>query len=169
MSTNIGFIRHSAFGWIIHQKIISTGDTYTVKLTSDTDGPNLGNITLVTKGYITGVNRATSESVVDRIPGYTNKDRVNLLAGTYDFIAKKDSEWWCINKRINKDKLPNVDIFLASTGQIIELPVNTKLLLCEGSLSVGHIQYDSPQAFEVSSQETVFVAGSQCYGFIFKE
>jgi hypothetical protein len=62
-----------------------------------------------------------------------------------------------------------VEIFSASAGQVVELPAGTKLLLCQGSLSVGDMQYDAPQAFQVTSQQTVFVAGAQCYGCIFKE
>jgi hypothetical protein len=169
MSASILFTRYATFGWVVHHKVISAGETYAVHLTKDTDGSGLGNITLVTKGRITGVNRATGAAVIDRVPGYTNKDRAGLLAGSYDFTAQENSEWWCINQKTNKDRLPNVDIFSASMGQVVELPVGTKLLLCQGSLSVGDSQYDAPQAFQVSSQQTVFVAGEQCYGFIFKE
>lgn len=171
MSTGveIGFTRYSVFDWVVHHKVIAANETYTVKLTADTDGRGLGNITLVTKGLITGVNRVTAASVPDRSPGYTNKDRTGLLAGTYDFTAQQTSEWWCINQRINGNRLPQVDIFSATTGQILELAAGTKLLLCEGSLSVGDVEYNAPQAFEVDSQQTVFVAGEQCYGFIFRE
>jgi hypothetical protein len=169
MSAATAFTRYSAFGWVVHHKEIPAGEPYVVNLTGDTDGPGLGNITVVTKGRITGVNRATGAAVIDRVPGYTNKDRTGLLAGIYDFTAQENSEWWCINQKTNKDRLPNVDIFSASMGQVVELPVGTKLLLCQGSLSVGDTQYDAPKAFQVSSQQTVFVAGEQCYGFIFKD
>lgn len=169
MSAGTAFTRHSAFGWVVHHKEIPAGESYVVNLTADTDGPGLGNITVVTKGHITGVDRSTGAPVADRTPGYTNKDRTGLIAGVYDFTAQEDSEWWCINQRTNKNRMPNVDIFSASMGQVVELPVGTKLLLCEGSLSVGDTQYDAPQAFEVTSQRTVFVAGEQSYGFIFKE
>lgn len=169
MTSTVGFTRHVAFGWIVHHKVISAGDSYVVNLTGDTDGSGLGNITLVTKGLITGVNRATGAALPDRVPGYSNKDRIGFRTGIYDFTVQQDAEWWCINQRTNKDILPKTDIFSASMGQVFELPVGTKLLLCEGSLSVGDAQYDAPQAFEVSSQQTVFVAGEQCYGFIFKE
>lgn len=169
MSASIGFTRHAAFGWVIHRKVIAAGDTYSVNLTADTDGPGLGNITVVTKGRITGVDRATGAVVPDRVPGYSNKYRTGLIAGIYDFTAQQDSEWWCINQRINRNRLPDVDVFSAATGQVVEMPAGTKLLLCEGSLSVGDTQYDAPQAFQVTSQQTVFVAGAQCYGLIFKE
>lgn len=169
MSETTSFTRYSAFGWVVHHKEIPAGEPYVVNLTKDTDGPGLGNITVITKGRITGVNRSTGASVPERIPGYTNKDRASLLAGIYDFTAQENSEWWCINQRINGDRLPNVEIFSAAVGQVIELPAGTKLLLCEGGLSVGENQYDAPQAFQVSSEQTVFVAGEQCYGFIFKE
>lgn len=169
MSADITFTRHSAFGWVVHRKVIAANESYSVRLTADTDGPGLGNITLVTKGLITGVNRATAAAVPDRVPGYTNKDRTGLLAGTYDFTAQQASEWWCINQRINKNHLPQVDIFSASAGQTVGLSVGTKLLLCEGRLSVGQAQYTAPQALVVDSQQTVFVAGEQCYGFLFKD
>lgn len=169
MSASVGFTRHTAFGWVVHHKVVSAGGSYAIHLTGDTDGPGLGNITLVTRGLITGANRATGSPVIDRSPGYTNKDRTGLLAGTYDFCAQEDSEWWCINQRTNRGRLPDVDIFSASMGQVIEMPAGTKLLLCEGSLSVGGEHYDAPKAFQVTSQQTVFVAGEQCYGFVFKE
>lgn len=169
MSAGIAFTRYSAFGWVIHHKEIPSGGSYAVTLTGDTDGPGLGNITLVTKGHIAGVCRATGAEVIERLPGYTNKDRTGLLAGIYDFTAQENSEWWCINQKINRGQLPNVDIFSASIGQVIELPIGTKLMLCIGSLSVGGTQYNAPQAFQVTSTQTAFVAGAQCYGFIFKE
>lgn len=169
MSAGIGFTRYSVFDWIVHHKVIAANDAYAVTLTADADGPGLGNITLVTKGLITGVNRATAAPVPDRAPGYTNKDRTGLRAGTYDFTAQQASEWWCINQRINGNRLPQVDIFSATMGQILELPAGTKLFLCEGSLSIGETQYDAPQAFQVDSEQTVFVVGEQCYGFLFKD
>lgn len=169
MSVTVGFSRYKTFGWVVHRKVIAADESYSVTLTANTDGPGLGNITLVTKGRITGVNRATSEPVIDRVPGYTNKDRTGLLAGIYDFTAQENSEWWCINQKTNKDRLPDVEIFAASVGQVVELPVGTKLLLCQGSMSIGDAQYDAPQALVVSSHQTVLVAGEQCYGFIFKE
>lgn len=169
MSASIAFTRYSAFGWVVHHKKIAAGEPYAVNLMQDTDGAGLGNITLVTKGRITGVNRSTGASVPDRVPGYTNKDRTGLVAGVYDFTAQQDSEWWCINQKTNKNRLPTVDVFSAAVGQVVELPVGAKLLVCEGSLSVGDVQYDAPQTFQVASAQTVFVAGEQCYGFVFKE
>lgn len=169
MSTTAEFTRHIAFGWVVHHKVIAAGESYVVNLTTTTDHTGLGNITVVTKGLITGSSRATGAAVQDRVPGYTNRGRTEMLAGIYDFTAQQDSEWWCINQKTNKNRLPDVDIFSASVGQVVELPAGTKLMLCEGSLSVGDAQYDAPQAFQVGSQQTVFVAGEQCYGFIFKE
>jgi hypothetical protein len=169
MTAGTAFTRYAAFGWVVHHKEIPSGEKYVVNLTRDTDGPGLGNITLVTKGRIAGVNRGTGVPIADRTPGYTNKDRTGLPAGIYDFTAQENSEWWCINQKTNRNRRPDVGIFAASMGQVVELPVGTKLLLCQGSLSVGDAQYDAPQAFQVSSQQTVFVAGEQCYGFIFKE
>jgi hypothetical protein len=169
MSTAIGFTRYSVFGWVVHHKKIPAGEMYTINLTSNTDGPGLGNITIITKGQITGVNRATGTPVPTRVPGYSNKYRTGLLAGTYDFTALESSEWWCINQKVNKNQMPDVDIFVAAQGQAVELPVGTKLLLCEGKMSVGDSQYGASKAFQVSSQQTMFVADEQCYGFIFKE
>jgi hypothetical protein len=169
MNLNIQFTRHTAFGYVVHCKKISSGYSYAATLTSDTDGPGLGNITLVTKGLITGVNRDSGESVVNRVPGYTNHGRTGMLAGIYDFTAQEDSEWWCINQRINKNRLPDVEIFTASTGEVIELTPGTKLLLCQGSMSTGDAEYTSPKALYVRNQQNTFVAGEQCYGFIFKE
>jgi hypothetical protein len=169
MNLNINFTRHAAFGYVVHCKKISAGYSYAATLTSDTDGPGLGNITLVTKGLITGVNRDSGASVVNRVPGYTNHGRTGMLAGIYDFTAQEDSEWWCINKKVNKNCLPDVEIFTASMGQVIELTPGTKLLLCQGRMSAEETEYSSSKAFYVRQQQTTFVAGEQCYGFIFKE
>jgi hypothetical protein len=169
MNTGIGFTRHAAFGWVVHRKVIPAGNSYSVNLTSDTDGLGLGNITVVTKGLITGVNRASGQAVMDRAPGYSNKDRVGLLAGTYDFTAQEPSEWWCINQKTNKGRTPNIDVFCASAGEVVQISFGTKLFLCQGSLSIGDVRHDAPQAFQVESQQAVFVADEQCYGFIFKD
>lgn len=167
MSSGISFNRYSVFDWVIYHKVIPINNTYVVSLTADTDWTGLGNITLVTKGLITGVNRATNAPVVNRAPGYTNKDRTNLLAGVYDFTAQQDSEWWCISKQLNGNRLPQIEIFSASAGQTVQKPVGTKLFLCEGSLSIGGTVYNSPQAFNINSQQTELVVNTQSYGFIF--
>lgn len=169
MSAAFEFERHKAFGWVVHRKRLSAGETYSVTVTENMTGDKTGNITLWTKGRITGTDRSGAQQVPDRVPGMCSLSRTFAPAGTYDYVAAEDSEWWCFNYTANRNSLPNVEAFSISIGEVASFPVGTKLLLCEGSVSFGDTQYDAPAAFEISSEQATFVAGQQCYGFIVAE
>lgn len=169
MSAQFNYERHKAFGWVVHRKVLAAGERYTVVVAEDTNGDQTGNITLWTKGRIEGAERSTQAPTVPRLPGYNTINRGLRVAGTYDYAATEPSEWWCINYVFNRNRLPDVRVFSYAPGEVHSLPVGTKLLLCAGSVSFGETQYDAPAAFEVSSEQATFVAGEQCYGFIFEE
>jgi hypothetical protein len=169
MSNQFNYERHKAFGWVIHRKVLAAGERYSISVTEDTDGTQIGNITLWTAGRIEGIDRAGGVTIAPRVPGYTNLNRGAAPAGSYDYVAVEDSEWWCINHTANRNQLPKVQVFTAAVGELKNLPVGTKLLLCAGSVSFGETQYDAPAAFEISSEQATFVAGEQCYGFVFEE
>jgi hypothetical protein len=169
MSTQFNYERHKAFGWVVHRKALAAGERYSITVTADTAGAQIGNITLWTKGRIEGTDRSGQVQIAPRVPGYNNLNRGIAPAGSYDYVATEPSEWWCINYVANRNTLPSVEIFSAAAGEVKALPVGTKLLLCVGSVSFGETQHDAPAAFEISSQQATFVAGEQCYGFIFAE
>jgi hypothetical protein len=169
MRNQFNYDRHKAFGWVVHRKVLAAGERYTINVTDDTDGSQIGNITLWTKGRIDGVDRSGQVQILPRVPGYNNINRGPAPAGVYDYVAIEPSEWWCFNYTANRNSLPSVDAFSIAAGEVKVLPVGTKLLLCEGSVSFGEIQYDAPAAFEISSEQAAFVAGQQCYGFIVAE
>jgi hypothetical protein len=169
MNNQFTYDRHKAFGWVVHRKVLAEGESYSITVTEDTDGSRIGNITLWTKGRVEGVDRSGRVQIELRVPGYNNINRGLVPAGVYDYVAVEASEWWCINYTANRNRLPVVQVFSYAPGEVHPLPVGTKLLLCAGSVSFGETQYDAPAAFEVSSEQATFVAGEQCYGFIFEE
>jgi hypothetical protein len=169
MSTFFDFTKHKVFGWVVHFKKLSAGQKYSVTVTEDIANGSTGNITLWTKGRIVGTDRNGVQAPPDRVPGMCSLSRTFAPAGTYDYVAAEDSEWWCINYTANRNQLPAVQVFTAAVGEVKNLPVGTKLFLCEGSVSFGETQYDAPAAFEISTEQATFVAGEQCYGFVFEE
>lgn len=169
MRADFNFERHKAFGWVVHRKVLAAGEKYSVTVTEDIPDGKTGNITLWTKGRITGSDRSGVQQPTDRVPGFCSLSRQFVPAGSYDYVAAEPSEWWCINHRANRNSLPDVKPFSVRIGEVKAFPAGAKILLCAGSVSFGGVQYDAPAAFEISSEQVTFVAGEDCHGFIFAE
>lgn len=169
MNFNIDFVRHKVFGWVVHHKRISAGSGYTITLTENASSETLGNITLFTKGRITGERRGGGAPVADRVAGVHNMNRDFIPEGTFDFVAQEDSEFWCFNHGVNKGSLPNVRLFLLKENESAELFVGTKLLLCNGAMSAGAQTFGSGSALDVVTEDLTVTASEDCHGFIFLE
>jgi hypothetical protein len=137
---NFDFEKINIFGWLIHLKKLKAGESYTVKVSGNLVVPSTssGNITLWTKGRITGINIKTKESTRERIPGVFSLDTLNIPCGDFLFTAEEDSEWLCINYIANRKKLPKVEI---KRGNTISILADSKILVCS-SLECNNIIYD---------------------------
>lgn len=169
MNHNIDFTRYKVFGWVVHQKHLASGARYIIELPEDLNSKTLGNITLFTKGRITGERRGGGAPVADRVAGVHNMDRDFIPSGVFDFVAQEDSEFWCFNHKVNKGSLPNVRPFFLRSGESTTLFMGTKLLLCAGEFSVGTCTFSTASAVDVVSDDLTVTANEDCHGFIFLE
>jgi hypothetical protein len=96
-------------------------------------------------------------------------DRDFIPAGTFDFVAQEDSEFWCFSHKVNKDSLPNVRPFFLRANESTDLFVGTKLLLCNGTLNAGTQTFGPGSALDVSTEDLNATANEDCHGFIFLE
>jgi hypothetical protein len=167
--TNFSYSRHKAFGWVVHQKRLAAGETYKARVPATTPQNLSGNITLWTMGRITGVRAEDGFVTPERTPGYYSEDRQEIPAGTYEYTAQEDSEWWCFNWVANRHSLPKVQPLRFAQGQSAEFPVGAKLLLCRGALAFGGSQVGHVQAIKIESGTTVITATQDSYGFIIEE
>jgi hypothetical protein len=160
------FTKYNFFSWIITLASVLKDETFKVVYAEDTTRAETGNLTLYTKGLMTGIkDNDPSYSIVDRVPGIYSQNLKDVPAGTYYFTASDYSEWWCINYTLNGNKLPNVSVFRLNTNETIVVPIGTKLFICEGEHTVNATAATAPMSYEVSFAPATIIATTNCYGF----
>ena len=159
-------IKYAFFNWVIINAKVPKDETFKVIYAKDTTRAETGNLTLYTKGLMTGVKDSDpSFIIVDRAPGLYSQDLKDVPAGIYFFTAREPSEWWCISHTTNGNKLPNVPIFRLNSGETQVLPLRTKLFICEGTYTINGTAATSPISYEVSLAPADIIATTNCYGF----
>lgn len=161
------FDRMKAFGWIVHRKQLSAGESYTVVVDEDMLPTESENITLWTKGLITGKRQDGYEPAA-RAAGCFSFDFINMSAGTFEFTCIEDAEWFCINHRANRNSLPAVTAFRLAAGESTALAAGTLLLICTGALNTAGGAINAGEELQTTSTATV-TATTQVYGLIFAE
>jgi hypothetical protein len=117
-----------AFGWRVVKLSLPAGHSYGVLAGADRPRSSVGTITLFTKGRITGTNLTTGEQLSDRLPGLMSNTLDAIKSGRYVLTAAEDSEWWCLDERVNGGLLPGVTLVNAEEGQVVE----GMCLVCSG-------------------------------------
>lgn len=163
------FTRYKAFGWILHRKTLKTGEIFHVEVPSSYN-PDVGyNISLWTKGLVTGIDRLSGKPTDRKVPGSSVLDREEVPKSKNEFVAREPSEFWCINYLINRRKLPKVEILKIPAFSSLELPMGSKILFCAGSFTIKGVLYEPPISLEFTSQAQTVYAREDTYGFIFEE
>lgn len=106
-----------AFGWKLVKMALPQGHSYGLIVGADRDRSSVGTVTLFTKGRITGVNTSTGEALDERVPGVLSTSLGPLKAGKRVLTAEEDSEWWCLDSRVNSAALPGIALVHATAGQ----------------------------------------------------
>lgn len=170
MNPAFNFDRLNAFGWIIHRKVLHKGDSYLARVSQDLKPAEADNITLWTKGEITGQTLDGARSVEPRLPGRFSRDYTHtVLAGEYIFTAMEDSEWWCINWTINRKKLPTVSPFRLPSQATAMLTVGQSLLLCSGTLVTSGGTIGAGSEVSIKTKDAPVLAQTNCYGLFFHD
>lgn len=166
---NFDFVKHNVFGWVVHQKKLPAGTTYTVSSPEKLERIDTDNINIWSKGRVKTVSSLDGvvTELEDRVPGMFSLDRP-ALHGEYTMTALVDSEFWCINGTINRHKLPDVSAFILEKGEKQVLPKGTNLLICVGELIVNGQMFMDKMALTFSNKRTV-EAQEKVIGLLFKE
>ena len=113
---NIVTDRYKFFNWVVCHMQLSAGCSYKVNSATTIPVGDLSAQTLFTKGRITGVD-ANGNTTPERVPGFYLRDAVSEVpAGVHVYTTQVDSEWWCIDARLNKKQLPETKIFRFGSG-----------------------------------------------------
>lgn len=166
MKPAFDYVRHSVFGWVIHQKMVAAGEGYRADVPVAVEARDSGNITLWTKGCIRGT-RPDGSATEPRVPGSFNQDRGIFEPGEYQFVAQEDSEWWCINWIANRRSLPEVRAVRLAVGEMLELKPGDRLLICAGQAELDHHTFGPASALSIGSSERTLVATQPTYGMLF--
>ena len=163
---HIAITKYKFFGWIVCQLKLAANNSFKVSNAAEIPVEQLDTQTLYTKGRITGVD-VNGNTTPERIPGFYLRDAVSMVpAGEHVYTTQEDSEWWCIDAKLNHAQLPTTQIFRLNNGQSTDLPVGTRVILCEGTLSVGGGTIDAPTAAFINSAPKNVTAVGDCYGYL---
>lgn len=159
---------YGAFGWRIDRVSLAAGETFKSVMAEDTDSRSLVNMTLYTKGVITGKHSNSEHTPEPRVPGFFNSNLPPVLPkGEITFLAESDAEWFCLNYGLNGRRLPNVTVFFLEAGKALLLPVGAKLFVCTGSGILSGVRVSSAQPVEVAAAGASLVAEQDIRGFQF--
>jgi hypothetical protein len=161
-----GFI--IAFGWRIDKLNVEKGEVYNTGILKDTAKEDIVDISLYTKGIISGVHSNNTTKVKTRTIGFFNSDLPEILPkGVIQFTVQEDAEWFCINYGLNSRKLPNVNRFQLKRDESKELLVGTKLFICSGKCVLDNTIYEAQSTIEVLDSPKTITASSDVLAFEF--
>lgn len=169
------FDRIKAFGWLIHRKRLAAGECFDVEIPAAYPIEMAANISLWTRGYVTGVDKATGLPCGDRRPGHSVLERDVVPAGSFRFTAQEPSEFWCMSHRANAlhmrhigtSRLPRLAIVSVAAGGTIEMPRGARLLICVGRIRTADgAELAGPLAVALNNRVEVL---SDLHGLHFKD
>lgn len=165
------FVLYNVFGWKIHRKQLAAGDTYKAVLPEVVVRERIDNVSFWVKGRIEGrhTNPEYTAPIRPRVAGFfTPTDVPELVApGAIEFECVEDSEWWCVNYRLNRKKLPKLAPLVLKTGESAALELGQRLFICRGSGVVGDKPIPAFSSLVVSAANKTLTATSDMYGLYF--
>jgi hypothetical protein len=124
---------HLAFNWTIVQMIIPVNCRLVTISKREIIRSAAPNLTLYVRGE--GIVKNSEGLTIDnRVPGLFSGYRPNHPQGVSTVIALTELELWCCNRKENKGKLPNLSPIILDAGDTLNLPLNSKILICSGKL-----------------------------------
>lgn len=161
------YVPYSVFGWNLHFARMRAGEFENRRVPQDVPRSKNPYLALWTKGRIDIVRQDDDQVMPSRTPGYYSAERPDVQKGTYVMTAVEDSEWWCIDAQANGNKLPAVSPLRLSAGDCLELPAESRVLLCAGELLVGETPVNGPVPITLANISEL-TAVTDCYGLIFE-
>jgi len=157
---------YRAFGWVILQNTYEGVTTYSYEYPKNREWYNL-----LSQGSV--INNTFSDGTT--LPDYkvgdwlTPADMVENIGGhgVCTHTAVDNPIWWCIPKEANNNYLPTCEKWYLAAGETENLPQDTKLFFCTGTLVVGDKTITNPTQIKIVSTNQTFNAHTDCYGIKF--
>jgi hypothetical protein len=162
---------HTCFGWAIQHFKLPEGEKFVVLARDNILRSDMSSKTFYTVGRMNAAHELEGVYTPDRPAGFFSPNELPevLTRGKTTLTAATNSEWWCLEGKLpaNKGKAPVMTPVVLEQGQSAQLPIGTKLLVCEGAGVVGNKAFSKSQAFEVATEEKTLVATSKFFGLVF--
>jgi len=151
----------AAFGYVLIANYYTKGEQFDVVSTQGSKTFLFG-----TKGDITVTDKLTGRVIETRRAGWTNNG-INENQ-EYTNLVNEDAECWCYDPKLNKDFIPKIVPVIINMGDSQNIPNNTKLFLCSGTLTINNIEFTGPYQLHIKTGDKVLVATTDCYGLTFE-
>lgn len=159
---------YRAFGWIVLKTEFPAGSHIVA------DWPeNRQWINFWTKGEVLNISTDSSStppnfSLRDGFAGdWLDQDYLNQCHGIGSFDCVQDSVLWCISDDLNDSNMPSVEKWELNAGQSSQLPVGTRLFVCQGSVQIDGVDKTEPFCIHVKNNPLTVTANEQSYAFKF--
>jgi len=162
---------HMCFGWAIQHFKLNAGEQFVVLARDNIPRSDMSAKTFYTVGRMNAAHEMAGVYTPDRPAGFFSPNELPdvLTRGKTTLTAEVNSEWWCLEGKLtpNKGKAPLMTPVVLEQGQSVQLPVGTKLLVCEGVGAIGDRTFSQAQALTVATEEKTLTATSKFFGLIF--
>lgn len=159
------FERYRAHGWVVHRKMLKAGETFVVNVPQGYTLEQAPDIALWTRGYVTGVNLENGEPVEPRSPGSSILRRMVMLPGKHLMTAQEDSEFWCVNRIANRNRLPGLEVVDLAPTEVQQIGLPS--LICSGRFKT--LSGDTIEAPAALAAGATITAETRVLGLAFKE
>lgn len=144
--SQFAFERFGAYGWVIHKKMLAVGESFLTTVGPNYSIENASDIGLWTKGLVQVVNTRTGKALPSKVPGDSILKKLEYEQGEFMCTALEPSEFWCINRKINRK------LFEAWGVSLIDIPegdakvVPSLAVICDGVFRTEIGTYSGPAA-----------------------
>lgn len=159
---------YKAFGYIFIKTEYADGSNIVVDWPQNRKWANC-----LTKGSMVNLTiddggSSPLKTLPDFVAGdWHDPDLANQWYGRGSFDVVGETVLWCISDDLNNDYIPEVEKWFLASGQTVNLPVGTKLFMCQGNLSIDGSTKSNPTQIHIKTSETAVTANEDCYGFSF--
>lgn len=167
---------HRAFGYLISRHVFEAGEWPETSYIDETGAFNTHdshNIWFTTQGGWTYTEVNTG--VVNYFGPGTYIDvswdpEKRMIHGTWRMRADANTVTYCLDvghEIINKDlDLAAVKMLVMDAGETRIIPKDTKLFLCDGTLSINDVEYKGTRQIAFRAGDREVIALTNCYGYI---
>lgn len=159
---------YKAFGYIILHTVFADGSHIVADWPQNRKWWNM-----TTKGSMTNMSLdANSNPPNASLPDVKAGDvadstYLSLSYGTASYDIVGETHLWCVSDDNNNGILPDVEKWFLASGQTVNLPVGTKLFMCQGNLTINGIEKSRPTQIHAKNNEISVTANEDSFGMNF--